>query len=117
MKDRDSTFFELRRGSARRLDFADGRMLTVLQGRVWLTCSGYSEDVFISAGHSVELGPGAVIECDGGDAARLRLEAGEQTWLMLAGAVLAALGRMLPRLPVFRPAPPDRTAVDGGQNG
>jgi hypothetical protein len=114
MKDSDSTFFELRRGSARRLDFADGRVLTVLQGRIWLTCSGYSEDVFVDAGHTVQLGPGAVIECDGAELARLRLARGEQTWGQLAAQVLAACGRLLPRAPALLPAPVDRKAVDGG---
>ncbi|NML17643.1 DUF2917 domain-containing protein [Azohydromonas caseinilytica] len=109
--------FELAPGTARRLDHADGRELFVLRGRVWLTCSGYGEDLFVSAGHALRLGPGAVIECDGPVAARLRLEPVEAGWFARAGRALAALARRLPRWPVLRPAAPDLKALDGGCNG
>lgn len=109
-----AAFFELAPCTARRLDCADGRELVVLRGRVWLTCTDYSEDVFVSAGHSVQLGPGAVIECDGPEAARLRLVPAEAGWLQLARQALAALATLLPRVPRLQPAPLDRKALDGG---
>ena len=114
MKDSDSSHFELPPRSALRLDHADGRTLTVLQGRVWLTCSGYGEDLFIGAGRSVRLGPGAVIECDGPDAARLRLQAPKAGGLALAGRALMALAPRRPRLPVLWPAAPDLKGLEGG---
>lgn len=113
----DASSFELAPRSARRLDFAHGRELVVLQGRVWLTCSDHGEDVFVSAGHSARLGAGAVIECDGAEAARLRLVPSHEGWLSLAGRALAALAAHLPRCPVLRPAPPDRLTVDSGCKG
>ena len=113
----DASSFELAPRGARRLDFAHGRELVVLQGRVWLTCSDHGEDVFVSAGHSARVGPGAVIECDGTEAARLRLVPAHEGWLSLAGRALAALAACLPRWPILRPAAPDRLTVDGGCKG
>jgi hypothetical protein len=113
----DASSFELAPRSARRLDFAHGRELVVLQGRVWLTCGDHGEDVFVSAGHSARLGPDAVIECDGAEAARLRLVPSHEGWLSLAGHALAALAACLPRRPVLRPAAPDARALDAGCKG
>jgi hypothetical protein len=95
----DASCFELAPRRARRLDFAQGRELVVLQGRVWLTCSDQGEDLFVSAGHSARLVPS------------------QESWLSLAGRALSAFGALMPRLPVLRPAPPDRQAVDGGCQG
>jgi hypothetical protein len=109
----DASSFELAPRRARRLDFAQGRELVVLQGRVWLTCSDQGEDIFVSAGHSARVGAGAVIECDSAEGARMRLVPAQESWLALAGRALSAFGALMPRLPVLRPAPPDRQTVDG----
>lgn len=106
--------FELAPGRCLRLDTAQGRELVVTQGRVWLSCTGdHSEDAFIAAGHSLRLGAGAVVECDGTEPARLRLLPARRPWTARVGRVLAALGRSLPGSRP-RPAAPRHPLSDGG---
>jgi len=63
-------------GAVRTLAFAAGLTeLRVLQGRVWLTCEGQSEDHFLSAGQSLPLqGPARLhLSAEGGRPARVTL--------------------------------------------
>lgn len=106
--------FDLQPGTALGLGHAAGRELIVFSGRVWLTFGGCQEDVFLSAGDRMRIGPDAVIECDSPGAARVQLAAGGPSPLRLIGQVIAALARLLPRVPALLPAPVDRKAADGG---
>jgi hypothetical protein len=109
MKTASSDCIQLAPGHALRLDHAQGRELIVTQGRIWLTCRGdHSEDSFLTAGHGLRLGAGAVIECDGTEAACVRLLPAPRPWTAAAARVLSALvffASDLARLHGLQPAP------------
>lgn len=95
-----SPCFDLAPGTALRLEAAAGRELLVHSGRVWLTCTGGGEDLFLVAGQRLRLGAGAVVECDSPGAARLQLA--PPRWRQAVGTVLAGLAALRPRRTVPR---------------
>jgi hypothetical protein len=95
--------FDLQPGATLGLAHAAGRELIVFSGRLWLTCTGCTEDVFLSAGDRVRVAADAVIECDSPGAARLQLLPAQGRLARGAARLLSALGRLALRLQGLRP--------------
>ncbi|NML17644.1 DUF2917 domain-containing protein [Azohydromonas caseinilytica] len=100
--------FDLAPGSALGLSHAAGRELLVFSGRLWVTCDGGSQDLFLSAGDRLRLGPGAVIECDSPGAARLQLLPAHGRLWWAAALTARALARLALRLQGVQLAPAPR---------
>lgn len=92
------TTFDLAPGTALGLCDAAGRELVVYSGRLWLTCDGGAQDVFLTAGDRLRLGPGAVIECDSPGAARLQLMPAHGRAWWAAATAWRAFARLALRL-------------------
>jgi len=77
MKPQDPTPIALRPGQPVRLPTSRAAWLTVLEGRVWLTCRNDADDHFLAAGEGLRLpaGADAVLEADGGRPARCVVQA------------------------------------------
>jgi hypothetical protein len=95
--------FDLQPGTALALGHAAGRELVVFSGRLWLTCSNGSGDIFLTAGERIRLGPDAVIESDSPSAARLQLLPAHGRLWWGAARVMSALGRLALRLQGVEP--------------
>ena len=53
-------------GQARVVNASEGALLTVLQGRLWVTLPGCTEDLFLHAGEQLHLHlPGVLVQADG----------------------------------------------------
>lgn len=105
-----TTAFDLAPGATLALHDAAGRELVVYSGRVWVTCSGCAQDLFLSAGQRVRLAPGAVAECDSPGAARLQLLPAHGRLWWAAALALRALGRVALRLQGVHAGLPARMA-------
>lgn len=105
-----SSAFDLAPGATLALHHAAGRELVVYSGRVWVTCSGCAQDLFLTAGQRVRLAPGAVAECDSPGAARLQLQPAHGRLWWAAALALRALGRVALRLQGVHVGLPTRMA-------
>ena len=65
---------QLKAGTARTLHYPARTVLTVISGRLWITQSGQTDDHFLCAGQSLEVGRGRlVIEADARSTAHFRV--------------------------------------------